>query len=66
MKPRERKKKFSLGRNARRRRAATRIAAKETRETAAKRELLREEEDSQERTMCGKENKKERVKCCRL
>ena len=41
----KKKKRFSLGRNARRR-AAVRIAAKETRERATKRELLREKEDS--------------------
>ena len=41
----KKKKKISLGRNARRR-AAVRIAAKETRERATKRELLREKEDS--------------------
>ena len=42
----KKKKRFSLGRNARRRRAVVRIAAKETRERATKRELLREKEDS--------------------
>ena len=42
----KKKKRFSLGWNARRRRAAVRIAAKETRERATKRELLREKEDS--------------------
>ena len=40
MKPREREKKgFSLGRNERRRRAATRIAAKEKSESSQEREL---------------------------
>ena len=33
---------------------------------AAKRELLREEEDSKERAVRGEEKKIERVKCCHL
>ena len=39
---------------------------KEKKKRADKRELLREKKDSQERAVCGEENKKERVKCCRL
>ena len=39
---------------------------KEKEKRADKRELLREKKDSQERAVCGEENKKERVKCCRL
>ena len=41
-------------------------AKKEKEERAAKREPLREKEDSQERVVRGEENKKERAKCCRL
>ena len=39
---------------------------KEKEEKAANREPLKEKEDNQERAMRGEENKKERVKCCRL
>ena len=39
---------------------------KEKEERAAKRELLREKEDNQERAVRGEENRKESAKCCRL
>jgi len=39
---------------------------KEKEERATKSEPLREKEDSQERAMRGKENKKEKAKCCCL
>ena len=47
-------------------RTATRIAAREKKKRAAKREPLREKEDSQKKAVHGEENRKETVNCYHL
>ena len=42
------------------------LQKKEKEDKAAKREPLREKEDSQEGVVCGEENKNEKAKCCCL